>query len=72
MWKAPSAINEQPVVFVQDAPDDPVRAELVRVKTGMEYTDLGIAKYHFQVIAEACGISGTWQWGVNGVFEIDA
>ena len=72
VWKAPSAINEQPVVFVQDAPDGPVRAELVRVKTGMEYTDLGIAKYHFQVIAEACGIIGTWQWGAGHVFEIDA
>ena len=69
VWKAPSAINEQPVVFVQDAPDAPVRAELVRVKSGMEYTDLGIAKYHFQVVAEACGMPGTWQWGDGGAFE---
>ncbi len=70
VWKAPSAINEQPVVFVQDAPDSPIRAELVRVKSGMEYTDLGIAKYHFQAIAEACGVSGAWQWGDGGAFEI--
>ena len=68
VWKGPSAINEQPVVFVQDTVDGPVRAELVRVKTGMEYTDLGIAKYHFQVIAEACGVSGAWEWGEGGAF----
>ena len=68
VWKAPSAINEQPVVFVQDEVDGPVRAELIRVKTGMEYTDLGIAKYHFEVAAAACGVSGTWQWGDGGAF----
>ena len=68
VWKGPSAINEQPVVFVQDEVDGPVRAELVRVKTGMEYTDLGIAKYHFAVVAEACGLAGTWEWGAGGVF----
>jgi len=69
VWKGPSAINEQPVVFVQDALDAPIRAELSRVKTGMEYCDLGIAKYHFQVVAEACGVPGTWQWGDGGVFQ---
>ncbi len=69
VWKGPSAINEQPVVFVQDAIDGPVRAELSRVKTGMEYCDLGIAKYHFQIVAEACGITGTWQWGDGGTFQ---
>jgi len=69
VWKAPSAINEQPVVFVQDTPDAPIRAELIRVKSGMEYTDLGIAKYHFEVIAHACGKKGTWQWGDGGAFE---
>lgn len=70
VWKGPSAINEQPVVFVQDAEDGPVRAELSRVKSGMEYCDLGIAKYHFQVVAEACGIHGTWQWGDGGEFQV--
>ena len=69
VWKAPSAINEQPVVFVQDEKAGPVRAELIRVKTGMEYTDLGIAKYHFEVVAAACGVPGTWQWEDGGIFE---
>ena len=71
VWKGPSAINEQPVVFVQDALDGPVRAELVRVKTGMEYTDLGIAKYHFEIVAGACGVNGTWEWGAGGAFSAD-
>ena len=70
VWKAPSAVNEQPVVFAQDAPGAPVRARLSRVKTGMEHTDLGIAKYHFQVIAEACGVPGTWEWGDGGAFVV--
>ena len=68
VWKGPSAINEQPVVFVQDDADGPVRAELIRVKSGMEYTDLGIAKYHFAVVADACGVAGAWEWGVGGAF----
>ena len=68
VWKGPSAINEQPVVFVQDDVEGPVCAELIRVKTGMEYTDLGIAKYHFEVVAEACGVTGAWEWGVGGTF----
>lgn len=68
VWKGPSAINEQPVVFVQDELDGPVRAELIRVKTGMEYTDLGIAKYHFEVAAAAHGVSGAWEWGDGGAF----
>ena len=69
VWKAPSAINEQPVVFVQDAPGTPVRATLSRVKTGMEYTDLGIAKLHFELVAAECGLPGTWDWGVDGAFR---
>lgn len=68
VWKGPSAINEQPVVFVQDDVNGPVRAELIRVKTGMEYTDLGIAKYHFAIVANACGVDGTWEWGDGGAF----
>ena len=69
VWKGPSAINEQPIVFVQDTLNGPVRAELSRVKSGMEYCDLGIAKYHFQVVAEACGVTGSWQWGDGGAFR---
>lgn len=68
--KAPSAVNEQPVVFVQDEPDGPIRAELPRVKSGMEYTDLGIAKLHFELIARECGIEGGWEWGAGGAFVI--
>ena len=69
VWKAPSAINEQPVVFAHDDVNAPVRAELVRVKTGMEYTDLGIAKYHFEVVAHECGVDGTWGWGEGAMFS---
>ena len=70
VWKGPSAINEQPVVFTQETPEAPVRAELARVKTGMEHIDLGIAKYHFEVVARACGVEGAWQWGDGGAFEL--
>ena len=70
--KGPSAINEQPVVFVQEAPDAPIRAKLSRVKSGLEYTDLGIAKLHFEIVARECGISGTWEWGDGGAFLIEA
>lgn len=70
VWKAPTAINEQPVVFVQDDADAPVRAELIRVKTGLEYTDLGISKYHFEVVAAECGMPGTWSWGDGGTFTL--
>ena len=66
--KGPSAINEQPVVFVRDDAGSLIRAELVQVKTGKEYTDLGIAKYHFQQVAASFGIAGTWEWGVGGAF----
>ena len=68
VWKGPSAINEQPVVFVQDATDSPVYAKLARVRTKLEYTDLGIAKHHFETVADACGMPGTWQWGDGGAF----
>ena len=69
--KAPSAINEQPVVFGFEEPNGPIRATLPRIKTGMEYTDLGIAKLHFQLVAAECGIHGTWEWGAGGGFVLD-
>jgi len=69
--KGPSAINEQPVVFVQDGQGMPVSAKLSNIKSGLEYTDLGIAKYHFEVVARACGINGTWEWGDGGAFVIE-
>ena len=67
--KAPSAINEQPVVFVREAQDQPIRAELIRVKSGQEYTDLGIAKLHFELVAASFGIGATWEWGDKGTFS---
>lgn len=67
---APSAVNEQPVVFVQESLDDPIRATISTIRTKMEYTDLGIAKLHFQLAAAECGIHGTWEWGEGGTFAI--
>jgi hypothetical protein len=67
---APSAICEQPVVFVQDAPDAPIRATLPKVTTQMEYTDLGIAKLHFELSAAANGMAGRWDWGEGGAFHL--
>ena len=66
--QAPSAINEQPAVFVRDADNQPIRAELVQKKTGREYTDLGIAKLHFELVAALHGINATWEWGEGGIF----
>lgn len=66
--KGPSAVNQQPVVFVQD--EAGIRATLPRYKREIEYTDLGIAKLHFQLGAEAAGVSGTWGWGTEGVFAL--
>ena len=67
---APSAVCEQPVVFAQEAPDAPICATVPLVKSGMEYTDLGIAKLHFELAAHAAGIRGSWEWGVGGAFTI--
>ena len=68
--KGPSAINEQPVVFVQERADGPIRATVPKVSRGLEYTDLGIAKYHWEVVARACGMPGTWEWGEGGTFVL--
>lgn len=65
--KGPSAVNQQPVVFVQDASG--LRATLPRYKREVEYYDLGIAKLHFQLGAEAAGTAGSWGWGQEGVFQ---
>ena len=70
VWKAPSAINEQPVVFAWSGEGTSVRAQLPNVKSGMEYTDLGIAKLHFELVARACGIDGIWEWGAGGAFVL--
>jgi hypothetical protein len=56
--KAPSAVDEQPVVFSLRA--DEVTAEVHKSKTDLIYTDLGIAKLHFEL---GCQRKGTWEWG---------
>lgn len=68
---APSAVCEQPVVFTQDSPESPIRATLPVVKSGLGYTDLGIAKLHFQLSAEANGHRGAWEWGEGGAFVLE-
>ena len=67
--KGPSAVNQQPVVFVQD--QGRLHTSLPNHKNDLEYTDLGIAKLHFQLGAEAAGMPGTWEWGANGRFIFD-
>lgn len=68
--KGPSAVNCQPVVFVQDGEGEPVRATVPEVRRGLEYTDMGIAKYHFEVAAASCGVIGSWEWGDGGAFVL--
>ena len=64
--KGPSAVNQQPVVFVQDAQG--LQATLPKIQREVAYTDLGIAKLHFELGAAAAGVTGTWEWGTAGVF----
>jgi len=66
--KGPSAVNQQPVVFVQDGAG--LRATLPSVKREVAYTDLGIAKLHFELGAAAAGVEGLWQWGTEGLFQL--
>ena len=65
---APSAINEQPAVFVQESSNAPIRAELIQQKSYREFVDLGIAKLHFELAAASCGIPAVWEWGEGGAF----
>ncbi|MBQ9068218.1 MAG: hypothetical protein IJ131_04025 [Eggerthellaceae bacterium] len=69
--KGPSAVNSQPYVFSQESADAPVRAEAVPARTTLENVDLGIAKCHFQVAAEACGKPGHWEWDSGGAYVLD-
>lgn len=68
--KGPSAVNMQAYMFTQDAEDAPVRAVVPSITRGLEYTDLGIAKLHFELAAAACGVQGTWEWGSGGAFVL--
>jgi len=67
----PSACNGQPVVFVQEGPDAPITAKISCFKYGLEFTDLGIAKLHFEIAARACGVPGSWEWGDGGAFVLE-
>lgn len=68
----PSAVNEQPVVFSRDSWTNQITAELPIINTGMEWCDLGIAKYHFEVAAKSHGVSGRWEWEAPARFVIDS
>lgn len=64
----PSAVNQQPVHFTYDGGN--ITACLHKHLHGMEYNDMGIAKYHFEVAARANSINGTWEFGDGGRFLI--
>lgn len=70
MAKGPSAVNEQPVVFVREAVGAPLKATLPTIKSGEEWADMGIAKYHFEVAARSAGVEGKWEWGTGGAFVL--
>jgi len=59
--KAPSAVNQQPVVFTVE---NGVIQSGLRIHNAAAMVDLGIAKLHFGL---ACP-TGFWAWGENGIF----
>ena len=63
---APSAVNRQPVVFHWMG--GRVTASLRSTEFDVAYNDLGIAKLHFELGAAAKGVSGRWNFGVDGAF----
>ena len=64
--KAPSAMNRQPAMFSYDPGNGSVEAYIgSRDSTMFAYTDLGIAKLHFQIGAGG----GSWEWGDRGTFS---
>ena len=66
----PSAVNQQPVNIVYK--DGLVTARIWKEKANsLKYNDLGIAKYQFQVAAEAAGVRGFWNFGDGGEFIAD-
>ena len=62
----PSAVNRQPVVLRWR--DGKITAGLRSTEYDLVYNDLGIAKLHFELAAAARGISGHWDFGVDGEF----
>ncbi len=66
----PSAVNQQPVNIVYK--DGLVTARIWKENANaLKYNDLGIAKYQFQVAAEAAGVRGFWNFGDGGDFIAD-
>lgn len=66
----PSAVNQQPVNIVYK--DGLVTARIWRENANaLKYNDFGIAKYQFQVAAEAAGVRGFWNFGDGGEFIAD-
>ncbi|MBQ6411323.1 MAG: hypothetical protein IJI16_05175 [Atopobiaceae bacterium] len=63
----PSAVNGQPIVF-EDTENGDVATIIPKVKSGMEWIDLGIAGCHFELAAAAHGAPGTWLAG--GFFHV--
>jgi hypothetical protein len=62
--KAPSAVNQQPVVFV--VKHGAITAKL-RIHNAFSRVDFGIAKAHFQLASPG----GIWSWGETGSFELN-
>lgn len=62
--RAPSALNKMPVKFFYSG--DGVMAKVKNPKI-INYYDLGIAKFHFQVGAD----NGEWDFGNGGLFLIN-
>lgn len=59
-------MNRQPAMFSYDPGSGSVEAYIGgRDSTMFAYTDLGIAKLHFQIGAGG----GSWEWGDRGTFS---
>lgn len=66
----PSAVNQQPVNIVYKG--GLVTARIWKDNANaLKFNDLGIAKYQFQVAAEAAGVRGFWNFGDGGEFIVE-
>ena len=63
---APSAVNQQPVNIVYE--NSRIFMKIWKNGRGMQFLDMGIAKYHFEVGAALSDVKGRFQWGDNGEF----
>ena len=66
----PSAVNRQPVILRWNG--GKITAGLRSTEHDLVYNDLGIAKLHFELAAAAKGVSGHWDFGVDGAFVYQA